>query len=90
MDIHKVSAHSLSLFLVLFFLFVSASEHEHVLVSALRLFGVPINYSCYLLVQNSIMNVRLFWVKIFVKGRPDDTVVVDGYAELLCKLVQIG
>ena len=36
------------------------------------------------------MNVSLFGVKIFVKGRPDDAVVVYGYAELLCKLVQVG
>ena len=90
MDIYKVSAHSLCLFLVLFFLFVSASEHQHVFVSALRLFRVSINHSGYLFVQNSIMNVSLFGVKIFVKGRPDDAVVVYGYAELLCKLVQVG
>ncbi len=66
-DKHEIRAHSFRLLLVLFFLLVPSPEHEHVLVSALRLFRVSVDNSSNFFIQDSVVNVRLFWMEILVE-----------------------
>lgn len=88
--IYKISAQSFWLFLILFLFILPSTKIKHVIMPSLWLLRISIDNSCYLLIENSIVNVGLFGVKIFVEGSTNYTVAVDWDAEMLGYLVDIG
>ena len=80
--VHIVDPRPLGLFLVLLLVIVLGPHHEHVVDPALGLLGVAVDDPGDLFVEDSVVDVGFFGVEIFIEGGPDNTVAVDGDAEL--------
>ena len=90
-DVYKVHPRPLGFLLILFLIVVPGSpHHEGVVVAALGLLGVAVDHPSHLLVEDSVVNVGLFGVEVFVKRCPDDAVGVYGHSELLGNLGEVS
>lgn len=83
-DINKINSRSLWLFLILFLIFFSTSHHKSIVVSPFGLLRISIYDSSNFFIENSIVDVGLFWMEVFVKRCADHTVRVDCDTKLLC------
>lgn len=63
--------------MILFFFIVPSSHHEGIVVSSLGLLGVAVDNSGDLFVENSIVDIGLFGMEIFVEGSSDNTIIID-------------
>ena len=89
-DVNKVNTCTFWFLLILLLIIIScSSHHECVMLTSFWLFGVSIDNSSHLLIENSIVNVRLFGVEIFVKRCSDNTVRVDSHSKFTNHLVDI-
>ena len=59
-------------------------------MAALGLLGIAVDDSGHLFVEDSVVDVGLLGVEIFVKRCPDDAVRVDGHSKLLGDLGKVG
>lgn len=87
--IDKINSCSFWLFLILFLIFLPSSHHKSIIVSALWLLRIAIYDSSDFLVQDSVVNIGLFWMKVFIKRSADNTVRVDCNTKLLCSFAYV-
>lgn len=87
--IDKINTCPFWLFLILFLIFISSSHHKSVIMSTLRLLGIAINDSSHLLIENSVVNVSLFRMEVFIKRRTNHTVRVDCDSKLFSSFAYV-
>lgn len=69
--------------MILFLFIISAAKHEAIIGSIFEFFSIAIDDSCDFLIEDTIVDVCLLGVEVFVKRSPDDAIRIDCDAEFL-------
>ena len=76
--------------MILLLVLLALAHYESVVVTSLRLFGVSIDNSGNLLIEDAVVDVGLLGVEVFVERGADDAVRVYRDTKLFCGLADVG
>ncbi len=89
-DIYKVNTCSFRFFLIFLFVLFTSPSHESSIVTSFRFFCISIDNTGNFFIEDSVMNVGLFGMEVFIERGSDDTVRVNGDAKFFGGFTDVG
>lgn len=86
---YKVNTSPLWFFLIFLLIFLSPSQHKSIVPSPFWLFSIAVCHSCDFLIENSIVDISLFRMEVFIKGCSDDTIRIYNDSKFFSQLRDI-